>query len=507
MKVKHFLCFIILFCGLFISLNAQVRYVHNIPIIMPNPNFFQYKYTPKQIFPCPDGGIMVLGDCTAQYSIDPNLYAADCGVIKLDAAGNCEWQWWSRNFIGNDSPNIIAIDQEADGRVNFLINTPPEQSWIGWITPNENYSLQDIQLPNCEINRALRLPNNDIIAIGRIYDYNSPPIYGVHALFMRLDAQGDTLSIRHYAPDTLWIYTGPWNRWAHAYDMEFDTDGMPVSTCQFTDRFASVVKTDWDGNLIWRRDTNSPIIETTLAITKIPLSNDIVFGYRPGSGFTCFDYNVYKVTAAGIDSLFTIINNQCVRGYYYSIIGKDNKIILAGNFQFDNSNYSILVSSYNMMGQSNWIWSFDMDYFLGGICTDCVIILPDSNIVHVTAGQLWGDYGLYVVKLHPDGTANEDELLTKPTKRIFTYPNPMKELLNIEMKDVQKNQWKPLIVQIFNIKGQLVRAINLDRKSDSEYSAIWDGTDVNGKSCANGTYILKLQNNNDTTSSKIVLIK
>jgi hypothetical protein len=494
---------------------AQERYVRNIPIVMPYPNFFQYHYTPKQIFPCPDGGIMVLGNCTAQYEMYPDRFAADCGVIKLNAAGNCEWQWWSRNFYGSSAPQIIGIDQEADGRVNFLINTPPEQSQIGWIDPQENYSLQDIQLPNCVINRALRLPNSDIFTIGLIEDFNSPINYTVHALFMRLDAQGDTLSTRHYAPDTLWVFMNPGNRWARAYDMELDTDGMPVATCQFTDRFASVVKTDWNGNLIWRRDTNTirpseyyPIT-FQIPITKLPVTEGLIFGYQAYNDGLENQFCVFHVSPDGLDSLFTIqtIDSICA-GSYYSMISYNQGIYLSGCYGGATGTPILheYISNYSLTGDPLWTFSVDSDLnFNQG--TDCITILPDNNIMHVFSDWNFGNSGLTVIKLHPDGTANEDELLPKPTKRFYAYPNPMKSSLSIDL-NLENNKNKAAIpIQIYNIKGQLVRMLNLDRKSNGNYSSVWDGTDVNGKPCANGTYILRLHSDNDTTTAKIVLIK
>ncbi len=489
---------------------AQERYIRNIPIILPYPDFIWYQYTSKQIFPCPDGGVMVLGDCTGQYEMDPDRYAADCGVIKLNAEGNCEWQWWSRDFNCESAPQIIGIDQEADGTVNFLINTPPEHSQIGWIDPQENYSLEDIHLPNCVLNKALRLPNNDIFAIGRIYDYNSPPFYGVHALFMHLDSLGDTLSTCHYPPDTLWVVSNLALKWAQAYDMEFDTDNMPVSTCQFTDRFASVVKTDWDGNLIWRRDTNTAHTdEIKIPITKLPLTNELIFGYNAYNNGLWNQFCIYQVLPDGLDSLFTIqmTDSTCV-GSYYSMIGYNQGIYLSG--YYGDSEWTLnaheYISSYNLTGEAIWTWSYSSMLNFRQ-CTDCITLLPNSNIIHVFSSWTFGNDGLTVVTLHPNGTPNDDEYIQKPINKILAYPNPMRSFLNIDFKLERNTTQATYQLKIYNIKGQLVRMINLDKKSGNIYSSVWDGTDLHGKLCANGTYILRLDSNNNTTSSKIVLIK
>ena len=118
------------------------------------------KYTPKQIYPSPDGGVIILGDCEVGWG-NPDFpnYAADCGAIKLDADGNCLWQWWSRNFVGSGPPRIVGIDQEADGRINFLINNSPDYNQMGWIDPQQNSSLQSVQWNTSRsfgVHRAMR---------------------------------------------------------------------------------------------------------------------------------------------------------------------------------------------------------------------------------------------------------------------------------------------------------------------------------------------------------------
>ena len=317
MKTKFVLC-VLLLISITIALSAQMRYVRNIPIQLPLTYLYDPQYTPKQIYPTPDGGVIILGDCQAHWSNPDNpMLAADCGAIKLDADGNCQWQWWSRNFHGSGPPRIVGIDQEADGRVNFLISNSPDYNQIGWIDPQQNYSLQEIELPVCFLNRAVRLSDSSIFTIGWV---PPPPNAYVKAFFMHLNAQGDTLSTRSYPCDSLWIE--PAAKKAEAYDMELDSDGMPVSTCLFSDRFASVVKTDWNGNIIWRRNTSSHIDIETMPITKLSLTDELILGTRDINNYLGNLFSLYRITETGIDSLYTIqmADNFCA-GTYHSIIG------------------------------------------------------------------------------------------------------------------------------------------------------------------------------------------
>jgi len=491
MKVKHILCFIILFCGLFISLNAQVRYIRNIPIQLPSTQFYDPKYTPKQIFSCPDGGIIILGDCLVHYG-DPDLpgTAGDCGAIKLDADGNCEWQWWSRNFIGWGDTHIVGIDQEADGRINFLINNSPNYNQMGWIDPNENSNVQDLQLPMFGINRALRLSNGDIFTAG---------YWGPDTGFMHLSPVGDTISTRKHPSDSLWIY--PSNNRSQAWDMELDTDGMPVSSCTFSDRYASVIKTDWDGNIIWRRDTNTPYLSSAIAITKMPSTNELVFGYSTDYLYNSLfaDYHLYRTTDEGLDSLFSL-NSFVYTSGSLSLIGHDQDIYLAGASQY--SHY--LVADYNLLGLDNWYWSQEGYDRCNG--TDRIVIMPDSSLIYVYSFDVFGNC-LSVVKLHPDGTANDDEILPVPSQFLKAYPNPMKSYINVEFASKNAIREHTLLIQVYNAKGQLVRSIEMEKKSSHQFAASWDGKDLTGKACSTGAYIIRMESDKTYLTQKILLIK
>lgn len=488
MKAKILIGILLIFFGLSNCLSAQVRFVRNIPIQLPNTDLYEPKYTPKQIYPTPDGGVIILGDCLAHYGEWPDQgLAGDCGAIKLDAYGNCEWQWWSRNFIGWGGPRIVGIDQETNGRVNLIINNSPYYNQMGWIDPSGASSLNLKDIISCYIIKAARLPNNDIFAIGTI-NVGS----GGHVLFMHLNTQGDTLATRNYPPDSLWVMGGGY---AQPCDMELDTDGMPVSTCQFTDRYASVVKSDWDGNLIWRRDTNLQVGGTPFPITKIPATNELVFGYLTEIGPVYNQYVIYKVTTSGLDSLF-YFNSF---GPWRSIVGYDQGICTGGSIAFSY----VGISNYDLQGQAIWSWSSAWCYD-GTDQADRIIVLPDSSIMYVFSANIFDSF-LSVVKLSPQGTHNQDEIIPINKLYIEAYPNPMTTYLNIEIPS-ESIMHKYTYINIYNVKGQLVRKLDLQLK-ENILTATWDGKDEMGRLCAAGLYLVRTGTGNQVKAVKVILHK
>jgi hypothetical protein len=507
--MKRRLCLWILILSLWAVLSGQNAYIHDIEIQVPTSlSEFGIGCTPKQIFSSPDGGVIILFDCACtRYLSDEGTYLVrtDCGAIKLDSEGNCEWQWWSDDFDfgywsieGVDQQyQIIGINQDENGRVNFIIRKLQDFGItvcyeMGWIDPQGNYSLQNIPFltGSPTLNRAMRLADGSIFAIGWIPVFH-PELDDTlkHAYFLHLSAEGDTLSYHDYPPDVTPLALPN----AQTYDMELDSDGMPVSTLYFGGYTSGVVKTDWDGNLIWRRDTTNGA--TNQPITKIPDTNELVFGntiYLDDAGSS---FILYRISETGIDSLFSIpIPDPNYLTRYFSIVGRNQGIYIAGNI----NHYYERIASYNLSGLSDWVSDFPYGWPYDQF-TECLAVLPDSCIIHVA--------GTTVFKLTPEGTPNQDEVIPKPHLIIDSYPNPMKSSLNIDLK-FERNKSKTAIpLEIYNIKGQLVKTISLDRKSNDIYSSVWNGTDLHGKSCANGTYILRIHINNDAASSKIVLIK
>ena len=48
-------------------------------------------------------------------------------------------------------------------------------------------------------------------------------------------------------------------------------------------------------------------------------------------------------------------------------------------------------------------------------------------------------------------------------------------------------------IQIFNVRGQLIRTIEDEARTPGGYSAVWDGKDVNGTSQATGVYFYQMK--------------
>jgi hypothetical protein len=97
------------------------------------------------------------------------------------------------------------------------------------------------------------------------------------------------------------------------------------------------------------------------------------------------------------------------------------------------------------------------------------------------------------------GTSVED-LISVPNLVLNAYPSPFRNEVNLvtESKDAS-----PIDIGIYNLRGQLIRKYS----SKPGQVVVWNGTDKSGKTCPTGIYFLKVNQNGNTVSSKLIKIK
>ena len=104
-----------------------------------------------------------------------------------------------------------------------------------------------------------------------------------------------------------------------------------------------------------------------------------------------------------------------------------------------------------------------------------------------------------VVKIN---NPNYSESNLKPS--IKNYPNPFNPETNIQITLPQKGF---INLQIFDIKGSLVKTIVSQNYQAGDYTFSWDGTNASQHHVASGIYFLKMFSNEFTLNQKLLLIR
>ena len=84
------------------------------------------------------------------------------------------------------------------------------------------------------------------------------------------------------------------------------------------------------------------------------------------------------------------------------------------------------------------------------------------------------------------------------------YPNPFNSSTTLSY-GISKDGL--VILNIYNIKGQLVTKLVSNPQKKGAYKVIWNGTDQTGKKVSAGLYFSRLEANGKTLTSKMLMLK
>jgi hypothetical protein len=179
----------------------------------------------------------------------------------------------------------------------------------------------------------------------------------------------------------------------------------------------------------------------------------------------------------------------------------DSKLIAGGNFttagdvsawkiaSWDGSSWSPLGT-----GMNNDVWA---------------LVVYENKLIaggwFITAG---GRVSAYIGqwRKHYTDVGNEDNEWSLPSdfRLKQNYPNPFNPTTTIEYSLPKRGH---VLIEIFNLVGQKVRALVDEYKSAGNYGITWDGTDTSGNPLATGIYFCRLRAGDHVQIKKMLLIK
>jgi hypothetical protein len=84
------------------------------------------------------------------------------------------------------------------------------------------------------------------------------------------------------------------------------------------------------------------------------------------------------------------------------------------------------------------------------------------------------------------------------------YPNPFNPSTTISYSLKEDGK---VALEVYNIKGQLVKTLAGGDMNKGKQSIVWEGKDNAGTQCASGIYLYKLRTGNTTITRKMMLLK
>jgi hypothetical protein len=84
------------------------------------------------------------------------------------------------------------------------------------------------------------------------------------------------------------------------------------------------------------------------------------------------------------------------------------------------------------------------------------------------------------------------------------YPNPFNPETTIRYS---LSEAGPIKLDVYNIKGQLVRKLVNEPKAAGNYTVVWNGKDEQGMNVSSGIYFYRMQTKNYSSTQKMMLMK
>jgi endonuclease I len=132
--------------------------------------------------------------------------------------------------------------------------------------------------------------------------------------------------------------------------------------------------------------------------------------------------------------------------------------------------------------------------------------LPTNSIYYYRLRSFFtSGYSMYsnYTPVQLQGTSIDEQtpvILTTSLGRV--YPNPFHAKTSIEL---ELDKTGTLDLQVYNLKGQLVKTLFSGTKSSGQHTITWNGTDLGGSPCSPGIYFIRLQSGTKSQQKKLLL--
>jgi hypothetical protein len=150
------------------------------------------------------------------------------------------------------------------------------------------------------------------------------------------------------------------------------------------------------------------------------------------------------------------------------------------------------ISGYNQIHHRTW-----------NVCEDKLLIGLRSTTHNTQVDKM----EVFKIDIYSITTNTKENITANTLTRILktsNFPNPFR--LKTAIKYFLP-QAKYVAINIYNIKGELVKVLEQTKRNRGENTVIWDGTDNKGQRLSSGKYFYQVISGDLITARKIVLLK
>ena len=113
-------------------------------------------------------------------------------------------------------------------------------------------------------------------------------------------------------------------------------------------------------------------------------------------------------------------------------------------------------------------------------------------------------YGPLQVQILAQDEEQELPVIPMETKLYSAFPNPFNPTTNLRYSMKEAGE---VMIQVYNVKGQLLKTFHNKHDAPGYYQVSWDGRDARGKSLSTGVYFYRMTSGKYSATKKMVLSK
>ena len=126
-----------------------------------------------------------------------------------------------------------------------------------------------------------------------------------------------------------------------------------------------------------------------------------------------------------------------------------------------------------------------------------------TYIIAISAVYVQGESDIVEIQFTYTGTSAND-ILIAVIELMDNYPNPFNPVTNIAYSIKETGN---IIIEVYNLRGQLVKTLVNEVKETGNYNIIWNSTDNSNKPVSSGVYLYKMKSGNYISTRKMILMK
>ncbi len=240
------------------------------------------------------------------------------------------------------------------------------------------------------------------------------------------------------------------------------------------------------GSLVFQMDSDVNLINNTIANNSSSISEIFIFN----SDITVMnDILITDATVFNNIGGSTDVTYSCISGGYTGTGNIDADPLFVNPSGGNGTGYNGLIASWWLQDTSPCIDTGNPDPAYND---------PDGSR---------NDMGAYggPNSMVPTGYSDE-EMITPISSSISVYPNPFNPETNISLTLKSSDAGKAVTLQIYNMRGQLVKNL-LQNEISTSANYIWEGTNNSDKKVSSGLYFVRLKTLSSNNFKKIMLIK